>query len=121
MKTIAWCTSHYKNTFAKEKAKELRRQGYKVKLGSYVKEDGNTYCKIYLVIDFNYHVLKLLDDIKSSVKYGKKDLVEVISGYKDRIKELCREYKKPLRLEYEQHTNTLYAITNDREFKISLD
>lgn len=121
MKTIAWCTSHYKNTFAKEKAKELRRQGYNVKLGNYIKEDGNTYCKIYLVIDFNYHVLKILDDIKMSVKYGKKDITEAISKYKDKIKELCKEYKKPLKIEYEKSINTLYAITNDKEFKISLD
>mgnify|MGYP001152550586 CR=1 FL=1 len=121
MKTIAWCTSHYKNTFAKEKAKELRAFGYNVKLGSYVKEDGNTYCKIYIIIDFNYHVLKILDSIKTSVKYGKQDIAEVISRYKDRIKELCREYKKTLKIEYEQSTNTLYAITNDKEYKISLD
>ena len=50
-KTIPWCTSHYKTSFAKEKAKELRAQGYKVRLGSYIKEDGETYCKIYLIQD----------------------------------------------------------------------
>lgn len=121
MKTIAWCTSHYKNTFAKRKAKELRNQGYSVKLGAYVKEEDETYCKIYLVIDFNYRVLKILDSVKTSVKYGKQDIAEVISRYKGRIKELCREYKKPLKIEYEQSTNTLYAITNDKEYKISLD
>jgi len=122
MKTIPWCTAHYKNTFAKRKAQELRKQGYNVKLGAYVKEGGATYCKIYLVIDFNYHAIKILESVKTSVKYGKQDLAEAVSKHKDEIKEICRKYKKPLKLEYEQSTNTLYAITDDgKEYKISLD
>lgn len=47
---LAWCTSHYTTDFAKTKAKELRAEGNKVKLGSYLKEDGKSYCKIYIEI-----------------------------------------------------------------------
>ena len=50
---LPWCTSHYRSSFCKEKAKELRAQGEKVRLGAYIKEpdkDGvmTIYYKIYI-------------------------------------------------------------------------
>lgn len=121
MKTILWCTSHYKNTFAKEKAKELRRQGYNVKLGNYIKENGNTYCKIYLVKDFNYHILKLLESIKVNVKVGKKDVVQACKNHKEELKKICKKFEKPCKIEYNPQTKTLFAVTDEKEFSISLN
>lgn len=47
---IPYDTSHYEKDWCKEKAAFLRRTGtYKsVRLGSYIKIEGKTYCKIYV-------------------------------------------------------------------------
>ena len=41
-------TSHYKLKFCKQRAKELRKEGRKVRIGAYLKEKGETYAKIYV-------------------------------------------------------------------------
>jgi len=47
---IPYCTSYYETGFCKTKARELRQSGEydAVRLGSYLKENGKTYCKIYV-------------------------------------------------------------------------
>ncbi len=47
---IPYCTSHFTAESAKAMAKELRASGEysRVKLGSYLKEEGKTYCKVYV-------------------------------------------------------------------------
>jgi len=47
---IPYCTGHYEIGAAKQMAQELRNSGRcsRVELGSYLKEDGKTYCKIYV-------------------------------------------------------------------------
>ena len=51
MRWIPYWKSHCTSSHAKEVAKELRDSGeyLKVKLGSYLKENGKTYCKIYVI------------------------------------------------------------------------
>jgi hypothetical protein len=50
MAMIQYTTEHLEVDYAKKLAKELRASGkYKVvKLGSYLKERGKSYCKIYV-------------------------------------------------------------------------
>lgn len=50
MAMIQYTKEHLEANYAKELAAELRASGrYKVvKLGSYVKENGKSYCKIYV-------------------------------------------------------------------------
>jgi hypothetical protein len=52
MNYIPYCTGHYTTEYCRKKAKELRGSGeyQSVKLGAYLKEDGKSYCKIYIAI-----------------------------------------------------------------------
>lgn len=45
---LPYDTSHYTVEACKATAKELRRKGRTVRLGSYLKEGGRRYCKIYV-------------------------------------------------------------------------
>ena len=117
-KTIAWCTGHYKTDFAKEKAKELREQGYTVKYGSYIKENDATYCKIYLVKDFEYYLLKLLQSMETSVYlHGATNVKEA-----EALKSLCLEHKRSARIEIDD--KKIYAIVKhkgkDKQLYVSL-
>ena len=109
-KTIAWCTGHYHTSFTKEKAKELREQGYKVKFGSYVKEGDETYCKIYLVKDFEYHILSALKSMEVRLSY--KTVEAVKEEYAEKIKSLCLEYKRSAKIELDE--KKIYAIVDHK-------
>lgn len=58
MKPIAWCTGRYHTSFTKQKAKELRAEGYIVSFGSYIKEGGESFCKIYLARNEKGEIIK---------------------------------------------------------------
>lgn len=116
MDKIAWCKSHYRTTFTKEKAKELRAEGYTVSFGSYVKEDGISYCKIYLTKNLNYYILSLLHAIRSKQVYGKKDLTETVQSHKEDFKELARKYSKAIRVEIKDN-RAVAIIDNDYELR----
>ena len=52
--TAGWLpydTAHYRTTGARDVAARLRAEGRTVRLGSYVKDGGQSYCKIYVKID----------------------------------------------------------------------
>lgn len=116
--TIAWCVSHYRTNYAKEKAKELRNQGYKVKFGYYIKEEFNTYCKIYLVKNFEYYILSKLKSMQSLIVYGKNSVESTTEKYKDDIKAICLEYKRSAKIEIDNEK--IYAIVDDKGKKKEL-
>lgn len=117
-KRIAWCTSHYTAEFCKQKAKELRQQGYKVTLGSYLKENGKTYCKIYLEKDINYYVLSVLEMVRSRVRNNGDTPIEAILKEKENIREICRKFSMPIRIEI-QNNNVFAVINNNYELSVS--
>ncbi len=47
---IPWCTSHYRLTFCKEKAKELRKEFHMVDIRRRKSEDGIPFGQIYVSI-----------------------------------------------------------------------
>lgn len=119
-KRIPWCKSHYRVSFCKDKAKELRKQGYKVSLGYYLKENGETYCKIYLEMDLNYFILDVLESVVTKIRHGGMAPIEALMEYKERIRELCKEYRVPIRIELAEGRNRIYAIVNnDYELSVS--
>lgn len=119
-KTIPYCNSYILKSKVLEIKKELEEKGYKTRLGRTLKEEGKEYCKLFIYKDFNYHILKLLESIKLSVNIGKKDILEACEEHKEKLKKICREFKKPCRIEYDQSTKELFAITDKKEFFIKL-
>lgn len=118
--TIPYCTSHYTTDFAKKKAKELRNQGYTVKFGYYIKEEGNTYCKIYLVKNFEYYILKVLTAMEINIRvHGVENIKE---RYAENVKSLCLEHKRSARIEIDDEK--IYAIVKhkgkDKELFVSV-
>lgn len=112
MSKIAWCTGHYTTEFTREKAKELREKGYKVSFGSYIRENGKSYCKIYLEMDFNYHILKLLESIDTKINVGMWDVVDAVSSEKNRFKEMCRDFHTQAKIVYDSENRKVFAVVN---------
>ena len=118
-KTIAWCTGHYKTDFAKEKAKELRKQGYKAKLGYYIKdENGESYCKIYLVTNFEYQILSRLKNMQAIIVHGGESVEGATEKHRDNIKDICLKYKRSAKIEIDNEK--IYAIVDDKGKKKEL-
>lgn len=118
MKKIAWCTGHYRTDFTKKKAKELRWQGYKVSFGSYVKEDGKTFCKIYIETGFDYEVLHILNNIVTDIRTGTK-IHNAVSSHKQKIIDLAKENHKAISVELEG--DILFArIDDDKILRASI-
>lgn len=120
VKTIAYC-NHYmlKDTVLKKK-EELEQKGYRTRLGRTLKEEGKEYCKLFIYKNFNYHILKLLDSIEMSVNIGKKDVLEACEEQKEKLKKICKEFETSCRIEYDQSSKKIFAITDDKEFFITL-
>lgn len=119
-KTIAYCKSYMLKSAVLKKKQELEKKGYRTRLGRTIKEEGKEYCKLFIYKDFNYHILKLLDSIEMSVNIGKKDVLEACEEHKERLKEICKEFETPCRIEYDPSTRKIFAITNEKEFSIVL-
>ena len=109
---IPWCTSHYRTDYAKEKAKELREQGYTVSFNSYVKENGYSYCKIYLTRDINYYVLNVLKSIRTYITHAKMDIQKATNKVLEELKLICKTFQKQVRVEYDG--KSLFAIIDNK-------
>lgn len=119
-KTIPYCKSYILKSSVLKKKQELEKMGYKTRLGRTIKEEGKEYCKLFIYKDFNYYILKWLESIKMSVNVGKKDVLEACEEHKESLKEICKEFQTPCRIEYDQSKRKIFAITNEREFSITL-
>ena len=119
---IAWCTGHYKTDFTKEKAKELRKQGYHVIFNNYIKEGDNSYCKIYLTKDINYYVLEILKSIKTYILHGEKTFYEAITNKetKEKICEIAKMFKTRITLETD-HYKVYSVLTKENGEKEELE
>lgn len=120
VKTIPYCNSYILKSEILKKKKELEEKGYRTRLGRTIKEEGKEYCKLFIYKDFNYHILKLLDSIELSVNVGKKDILEACEEHKEQLKSICKEFQTPCRIEYDTIRKKLYAISNGKEFSVTL-
>lgn len=98
MSKIAWCTGRYAPEFRKRKAQELREKGYKVSFGSYIKEDGVSYGRIYLEQDLNYYVIQFLNSVHTSMVYRKKNVKSAIEEHKESLKDTCKRFNTPVKV-----------------------
>lgn len=112
-KKVLWCDSHYTTKFAKEKAKQLREKGYKISYGSYLKEDGESYCKLYVEKNFDYYMIVFLNDLNYYLSTLKMNHVEALNKERDMIDELAKKHNASVELLHNTETNRYTAKVNN--------